>query len=395
VNTPAFRVVVCAASLGSVSLLASTLQDQAPVAAGAQTLAVRLEAVRTTADLPAIAGVSFRSDSIIEVTARGVRRLGEPVEVTTGDLWHIGSITKSFTSALIGKFVERQELTWSTTLGDVFGARAGQFAPVTLVDLLSHRAGLPANLTASHNLQLQPGSAVTDHRKRIVDVVLAGEPGAKPGEQYLYSNLGYVIAGALLEEKTGRAWEDLVRAEIVAPLKLSSVGFGAPGAPGALLQPRGHRQAAAAGAKLMPIEPPLADNPPFLGPAGTMHMTVGDLARWGQEHLRGERGVDGLLRAVTFRRLHAPPRPDAMYALGWVVRREGDRRTIWHNGSNTLWYAIVAFDPEADLGVVIATNGSIGAARVIDAAAAEVLKQTGKLGRLGAGKPGSQEAREP
>ena len=82
-----------------------------------------------------------------------------------------------------------------------------------------------------------------------------------------------------------------------------------------------------------------------------------------------------------------PPRPDATYALGWVVRRDGDRRTIWHNGSNTLWYAIVAFDPDADLGVVIATNGSIAAARAIDAAAAEVLKEAGKLG--------SREVREP
>ena len=377
----AFRVVVLTASLGAVPLLAGTLQDQAQPAAGLQTtLASRLEAVRTAANLPAIAGVSFRSESILEVAARGVRRLGDPVEVTTADLWHIGSITKSFTSALIGKFVERQELTWSTTLGDLLGAGAGRFAPVTLVDLLSHRAGLPANLTGLLNTDAlaTATASVTDQRRKIVDLVLAGEPGSKPGEQYLYSNLGYVIAGALLEAKTGRAWEDLVRAEIIAPLKLSSVGFGAPGAPGALLQPRGHRQPAAAGAKLIPIEPPLADNPAFLGPAGTLHMTVGDLARWGQEHLRGERGADGLLRAATFRRLHVPPRPDATYALGWVVRREGDRRTIWHNGSNTLWYAIVAFDPEADLGVVIATNGSIGAARAIDAAAAEVLKGAGR-----------------
>lgn len=373
-NNPALRVAVVAASLGAAPLFASALQDQATAPAPPQTLAARLEALRDAANLPAIAGVSFRSETILEVAARGVRRLGDPVEVATGDLWHIGSITKSFTSALVGKFVERQELTWSTTLGDAFGARAGKYAPVTLVDLLSHRAGLPANLTASHDLQLQPGSSVTDHRKRIVDVVLAGEPGARPGEQFVYSNLGYVIAGAMLEAKTGRAWEDLVRAEIAAPLKLSSVGFGAPGAIGSLLQPRGHRQPAGAGAKLIPIEPPLADNPPFLGPAGTMHMTAGDLARWGQEHLRGERGTDGLLRAATFRRLHVPPRSDATYALGWVVRRDGDRRTIWHNGSNTLWYAIVAFDPDADLGVVIATNGSIAAARAIDAAAAETLK---------------------
>jgi hypothetical protein len=39
-----------------------------------------------------------------------------------------------------------------------------------------------------------------------------------------------------------------------------------------------------------------------------------------------------------------------------------------------MWYAIVAFDAEADWGVVIVTNGSIAAARAIDAAAAEFLK---------------------
>ena len=376
-TVPILRVfaAVAVSVLAVQTATVGTAQDRSPATPAQTSLAARLEAVRKAADLPAIAGASFRSTGVLEVAATGVRRLGDPVEVTTGDLWHIGSITKSFTSTLIGKSVERKELAWTSTLGEVLGAqRAGKFATVTLIDLLSHRAGLPANVPTSMNAHLSAAQAVVEQRKQIADAVLGGEPASAPGEQYLYSNLGYVIAGAILESKTGKPWEELIRAEIVAPLSLSSVGFGAPGTPGALSQPRGHRHPGAAGSKLIPIEPPLADNPPFLGPAGTMHMTIGDLARWGQEHLRGERGTDGIVRAATFRRLHMSPRTDATYALGWVVRREGDRRTIWHNGSNTLWYAIVAFDPEADLGIVLVTNGSIAAARAIDAAAAAFLK---------------------
>lgn len=355
----------------------------APVAPQQSALAARLEAVRVAASLPAIGGATFRSSGVVEIAASGVRRLGDKTEVTTGDLWHVGSITKSFTSALIGKVVERKELSWTTTMGDLFGtARARKFAPVTLINLLSHRAGLPPNVTPAIAAELRTSSpAVTEQRQQIVDGVFDSEPLSAPGVQYLYSNLDYVVAGTMLEMKMKWPWEELVKSEVLEPLKLTSVGFGAPGSPESVTQPRGHRQGTGA---LVPIEPPLADNPPYLGPAGTMHMTIADLARWGQEHLRGERGIDGLLQAATFRRLHEPPQPDATYALGWVVRKEGDRRTIWHNGSNTLWYAIVAFDPEADLGVVIVTNGSIGAAKAIDAAAAEMLR-----------KPGSQEARKP
>jgi CubicO group peptidase (beta-lactamase class C family) len=359
--------------LGGTIAAAIHVAAAAPVSSQQSTLTTRLEAVRVAANLPAIGGATFRSSGVIEIAASGLRRLGDKTEVTTGDLWHVGSITKSFTSALVGKFVERRELSWTTTLGDLFGpARAGKFAPVTLINLLSHRAGLPPNVTPAIAAELRTSSpAVTEQRQKIADGVFGGEPLSPPGAQYLYSNLDYVVAGAILEMKTKRPWEELVKAEVLEPLKLSSVGFGAPGSPGSVTQPRGHRQGAGA---LVPIEPPLADNPPYLGPAGTMHMTIADLARWGQEHLRGERGIDGLLKAETFRRLHEPPQPDATYALGWVVRKEGDHRTIWHNGSNTLWYAIVAFDPEADLGVVIVTNGSIGAQKAIDAAAAEMLK---------------------
>ncbi|HUR20947.1 MAG TPA: serine hydrolase domain-containing protein, partial [Vicinamibacterales bacterium] len=349
--------------------LGLTVTGQTPTSQ-VPTLAARLATLRTDAKLPAVAGATFSSTAISDVTAIGVRRLGDETPVAAGDLWHIGSITKSFTSLLIARHVERGEMSWTSTLGELFGAaRAGKFAPVTLSQLLSHRAGLPANVPPAVMVAANQGAPSVDAlRQRIVDEVLAGEPAAAPGAAFVYSNLGYIIAGAMLEAKTKKTWDELIREEVLSPLKLTSAGMGAPGSRDVVSQPRGHVRAA--DGTLRPVEPgPMSDNPPYLGPAGRLHMTVGDLARWGQAHLRGERGQDGIVRADTFKRLHQPE-GSATYAMGWVSRPapsavEGPTptgRILWHNGSNTMWYAIVAFDAAADRGVVIVTNGSMGAA---------------------------------
>jgi CubicO group peptidase (beta-lactamase class C family) len=102
-------------------------------------------------------------------------------------------------------------------------------------------------------------------------------------------------------------------------------------------------------------------------------MSIADLARWGQEHLRGERGRDGLVKAATFKLLHTPPAGD--YAMGWVSQMKGDQRVIWHNGSNTLWYAIVAFNAAADKGVALISNGSMTARAGLDALAFGVVTE--------------------
>ncbi len=316
----------------------------------------------------------FRSAGVLEQGAVGVRQLGAEAAVTTGDRWHIGSITKSFTATLAAKAVERGELAWTTTLGDLLSPeRAAAYAPVTIVQLLGHRAGLPPNVSQILTITLaQSTDPLPAQRQRAIDAILKMAPTSAPGVRYQYSNAGYIVMGAILESRAGRPWEDLLRAEILAPLRLASAGFGAPGTRGELTEPRGHRQRV--GASLLPVEPgPGSDNPPFLGPAGTLHMTLADLVRWGQEHLRGERGQDGLVRASTFQRLHQPAVDGADYALGWVVRTINGRRTLWHNGSNTMWYVVLAFDPDADLGVALATNGSIGGQPAIDAGLAQLL----------------------
>lgn len=318
----------------------------------------------------------FDSSSIGAVAVSGVRKLGDPAEVTPADLWHIGSITKTFTSALIAKRVERGELNLEATLGELLGpARAQKFAGATLKNVLSHRAGLLANPVGAQFAAIyQSADPMPSLRRRVVDLALATEPVSAPGTGFLYSNIDYILLGSILEEKTGRAWEEIVRDEILTPMKLTTAGFGAPGTAGAVTEPRGHRPQ---GSSLTPLEPGIfADNPPLFAPAGTMHMSIADLARWGQEHLRGERGQDGIVKAATFALLHKPPAGD--YALGWVSQTRGDQRVIWHNGSNTFWYAIVAFNAAADKGVVLISNGGANARAGMDALAFELVASAPK-----------------
>ena len=74
-----------------------------------------------------------------------------------------------------------------------------------------------------------------------------------------------MIAGAALERATSRRWEDLLREHVFAPLRMTSCGFGPPGSRALIDQPWGHDPA---GTAMAPT--PAADNPPGLGPAGTM-----------------------------------------------------------------------------------------------------------------------------
>ena len=94
-----------------------------------------------------------------------------------------------------------------------------------------------------------------------------------------------------------------------------------------------------------------ADNSPVMAPAGTVHMTIGDLARYGAAHREGESARSPtLLPHAARERLHTPVLED--YARGWVrVERDwAGGPVLWHNGSNTMWYALPMLLPASDTG---------------------------------------------
>lgn len=303
------------------------------------------------------AAVGVWDDGTAACASAGVRAAGHDAAVAEGDLWHLGSLTKSMTATLAARIVARGEMDWSDTVGEHLGAALTDLAPgaeqITLEQLLSHRAGLPRNFQFSDRDPVFPraGDDVRKARLAYARALLTEPLLTRPESAFLYSNAGYVVAGAMIEAATGESWEALLRTEVFEPLGLESAGFGPPGAVAVIDQPRGHR--ADDSGTLHPVAPgPAADNPPLLGPAGTVHMSACDVLLYGSVHaVRPE----AYLPADLWQTLHRDRGGDADggYALGWRLRQDGG---LTHFGSNGLWYARIAVWPGQGRAAVAITN---------------------------------------
>ncbi len=130
-------------------MMAALIVSGASVVAAPQTntMSQILEDIRKKHDLPALAAVVVKDGRICDRAAVGVRKWGDPTPVTTNDVFHIGSCTKSMTATLTGMLIEEGKLNWDTTIGDVFpelkGSMDKQYEKVTVEQLLTHRGGVP------------------------------------------------------------------------------------------------------------------------------------------------------------------------------------------------------------------------------------------------------------
>jgi CubicO group peptidase (beta-lactamase class C family) len=122
----------------------------------------------------------------------------------------------------------------------------------------------------------------------------------------------------------------------------------------------------------------VADNPAAIAPAGTVHCSIGDLAKYAAWQVRGARGEGSLLKPETFKKLHTPFRGGGDYALGWKVvsRPWGGGEVLTHGGSNTMFYTVIWLAPKRDFAVVVCTNvGGDGGAKATDTAAARLIQE--------------------
>ncbi|MFK7884481.1 MAG: serine hydrolase domain-containing protein [Phycisphaerales bacterium] len=318
------------------------------------------ESSRQALGVPGFAIAATDSEGLIGWGVGGKRsaQANDPIQRT--DRFHIGSITKSMTATIIGCYVERGDLTWDSTIAQLDPKLAENIPEtartITIRQLLSHRAGLSDDRGGGRLLIQMWGleGPMIEQRAKISQAALNGTNNKAPGSRFEYSNAGYIIAGHMLERVTGEPWETIIERELFEPLGMTSAGQGPPGMdPADGDQPLGH---GGAPGNLNSIPAVLgADNPPPLGPAGRVHCSIEDLARYAREHLRGLRGKDGVVEAATFQTLHEDTDSDG-YALGWGIVGEGPERRSTHSGSNTRWLAVVVVWPGRDLAMVVAMN---------------------------------------
>lgn len=381
----AVLAVFCTAGSAAVQLASSapaaTRPSDAVARAAEPSLADALEAIRQEHAIPALACALLRGEAVDEIAAVGTRKQGGAERVTTDDLWHIGSCTKAMTATLCAMLVEDDKLRWDSTIGDVFpdlrDAIHEDVHGATLEHLLSHRAGIDDDLAQRGLLarMWQYEGPPRAQRIQLIRDALSRAPATKPGEKFAYSNVGYCVAAAMVERVADAPYEVMIRQRLFEPLGMASAGWGAPGSTDVVDQPWGHVKLK----ERLAMRPgPRADNPVVMNPAGRLHCSLSDWAKFARLHLSAARGEARLLRRETFERLHRAIAERAAeddervgYALGWAVARNQPLGPRWmHDGSNTMWYCTIVILPGRNLAVLTATNAGDESARaaVLDAA---------------------------
>lgn len=372
-----------------VVLILGVLSAHSGAAAEPVDVSATLAAIVARRDIPGMTAVVLRGDQIIAQGAAGVRKKDATAPVLLADKFGIASNVKPMSAVLLAMLIEEGQLRWDSTLGEVFGAtlrgmKPGWY-PVTLRQVMDHRSGLasdPMGLLLARTMF----STASPMRQRLdlAEHLLARAPHFPADTELAYTSSAYVILAAAMEQTTGRAWEDLMRERLFGPLGMASVGIGPPASPHQLDQPWGHGFRFHApifgwGRSDTPLDPAsiFASVPRSVAPAGVVHMSAPDWAKFAALVLRGhpanpERHV-ALLNSESFERLYETdargevPKGwgDGRYSANWIVttqpwakgNRTGDvGRVLWNQGDDTRWHSTAYLLPELNFAVVLVCN---------------------------------------
>lgn len=367
-----------AATPGAVGI--PDLTGVAPLSLGGERLAAfeaYAAAKLTELGVPGAAVAVVQGDEVAFLQGFGVLQLGQPGPVTADTLLRIGSVTKSFSSLLTATLVDAGRLRWETPLVDLlpeFAVADPDLSPrLTVGDAFCACSGLPRrDLEFIFNANDLTPELLVSGMERL--------PLTAPyGEKYQYSNqlvaaggFAAAVADGGSPGDLGHAYAIVLRDRVLNPIGMPRTTYDLAEVVG---DDYAVPHAADVTGALHPL--PLLEDDTWLvsvAPSGALWSSAREMARYVQTELRRGIGPDGN-RVVSAENLErtwrpgiplrsgpgAPPEFATLaghYGLGWVVGAYGGQRLIWHSGGTLGFTSLVSFLPEADLGVVVLTNGS-------------------------------------
>jgi CubicO group peptidase (beta-lactamase class C family) len=355
-----FPALVVAVVL-SLCLKASPAAQPAPLAGFDDLVARAMKDWR----VPGLAMAVAKDGKIVIERGYGVRQVGQPDAVDTHTLFAIGSTTKAMTAALVGMLVDDKRLAWDDPvvkhlpwfqLKDPAVTRE-----LTVRDLLTHRGGLGN----ADYLWYGQGNSTEEILKRVRLI----EPAYSVRSSFIYQNIMYAAAGAVIEAAGRKPWAEAIRLRIFEPLGMrDSIATAA--------TLKAHANVAAphdiVGGQVRVIENMSVDP---VASAGAVWSSASDMAKWMQFLLDGGRaGASGrqqLISDATFAELFKPQtiapfemypttsvvKPHWMtYALGWFQQDYRGRAVDFHTGSIDGMTAIHGLMRDDRLGVYVLAN---------------------------------------
>lgn len=284
----------------------------------------------------------------------GYRDVDKHLPVTPDTLFALGSCSKAFTATAIALLAGEGRISLDTPVRTYLPDFALQdpvaTATLTPRDLLTHKSGLPRHDLFWYQAPFSPDELYG--RLRFL------EPSGPPRTQWRYNSLMFVVAGRIVDKVSGESWERFVASRILVPLDMRRTLLSAEAmeADSDHASPYAIRQGTVQ-------KIPMLKGSSVIAPAGGVHTSVRDLARWLTFHATRS---PGLLDEATWRELHRPqaemPESDQpevrhrYYALGWIHESYRGHPLVTHNGSVDGFVAHLGFLPETGQGLIVLLN---------------------------------------
>jgi CubicO group peptidase (beta-lactamase class C family) len=338
-------------------------------------LDAKVEALRKQTGAPGIAVAIVEHGKTTLARGWGVRKLGAAAKVDADTIFQTGSTGKAFTATAIAILVDQGKLGWDDRVIDHM-PWFRMYDPwvtreITVRDLLVHRSGL--GLGAGDLLFVPRGSL---SRKESVKRLAYIKPATSFRSSYAYDNILYMVAGQLIEEVSGKTWEEFMTREVLGRggMKTATATYEARWA----TPDRAFPHARIGGVVRGDGPNSVLDEREELGraamPAGGLALSAKDLAQWlkiqlghgalpGGGRLFSEAQAAEMWKGATLQPITqypgslAPLTPKfSSYALGWEVEDYKGAQIISHGGGVFGSITHIILLPDQEIGIAVVVN---------------------------------------
>lgn len=267
-------------------------------------------------------------------------------------VFEIGSITKTFTAAILADMVKRGEVSLSDPVakllppGTVVPSRDGR--EITLLDLATQSSGLPS-LPANFAPRDRANPWADYSSQQLYDYLKSYQLTRAIGEKYEYSNVGMGLLGFALAQRAGMSYEDLLAARVLTPLHMADTRI---------------TLTAALQRRLAPGHGPdggVVKNWDLttLAGAGALRSTVNDMLTYIRANADSTSSPLGATLALTHGERHATNSPTLAIGLAWHrLRTPAGNWLVWHNGGTGGYRSFTGYSEKTGEGVVVLANTS-------------------------------------
>ncbi len=299
--------------------------------------------------LPGLSVAVLRRGDILFSEVYGwSKRRGKP-PVTPHTQFRVGSVSKSLTSAALGALVDRGQLDLDAPVQTYAPSFPDKGAPITTRLAAAHLSGIP-HYERGDFLNKTAYASATEALDKFRDRPLV----APPGERCAYSSFGWNLVGAVLEGASGKAFGELLRQEVLAPLGLDdTVLETSPRTDSAALHYARVGRFNLWAPKLEPSD---------AWPSAGFLSTAEDLVRFGDAMLR-RRLLSEETAELLWRQTVDAEGAETGWGLGWEHATKGGYAAIGHGGSHVGATAALWIVPEQELVVAVLTNTNSGVVR--------------------------------